>query len=261
MATPTNPYGQGSQTLARGLHALQFIADSGEGMSAADIARSLGIHQSIAYRILNTLSHFGLARRDLDGRYRIGVGVMTLAQAARSGLRVASLPVMRQLATTTNSTCWLFAEEGEDAVALVAVEPSTMAYANRFLEGSKHPLSRGSAGYALLSLRPPNPSEPDKVKEARQHGYAMTYAEVATGAWGVAAPLDPQAVGFHACINVASGDRHVAEAAVGPLLQAVAELTRILNQSEAQANRPSAKSPANTKSNATASRRATGSPS
>jgi len=224
MATSGARHVQGSQTLARGLLALEYIAEAPDGLTGTEVARALDVHQSIAYRVLQTLIQFRLARRDLDGRYRIGLSVLGLAQAAKSGLRSLALPIIKRLSQETRATAWLFMEEGNEAVALVAIEPSAIAYSNRFLEGSRHPIDRGSAGYALLSLRPYQPGEPIPVTEAREQGYIISHGEIAPSAWGAAAPLDVSLMGVHTCINLASPDHELIKGSIPLLKQAARDL-------------------------------------
>src|SRR5262245_41129016 len=45
----------GSQTLARGLAALQLVATSRSGLTVQQVADSIGVHRTIAYRLLTTL--------------------------------------------------------------------------------------------------------------------------------------------------------------------------------------------------------------
>jgi DNA-binding IclR family transcriptional regulator len=233
MASSDPKHVQGSQTLARGLLALEYIAESPDGLTGTEVSRALDVHQSIAYRVLQTLVQFRLVRRDLDGRYRIGLSVLNLARAARSGLRSLAMPIIKNLTQETGATAWLFMEEGNEAVALLAVEPSAIAYANRFLEGSRHPIDRGSAGYALLSLRPPSAGESTKVTEARDNGYVVTYGEIAATSWGAAAPLDVGLMGVHACINLASSDKQVIDASIPFLQKAVREISEAAERASA----------------------------
>lgn len=235
MTTSRTGLAQGSQTLARGLSALELIAEAPDGLTGTELARALGVHQSIAYRVLQTLIHFRFVRRDLDGRYRVGMSALGLAQSARAGLRSIILPILKQLSAETRTTAWALIEEGGDAVAMLSVEPSSLVYANRFVEGSRHPIDRGSAGYALLSLRPADPSDPPKVTEAREQGYVITHGEIASGSWGVAAPLDPAALGAHVCINLASSHEDVVVAAAPRLLQAVQQIADAVERDTALA--------------------------
>ena len=42
----------GSQTLARGLNALQLVADAPAGLTVQQVADGIGVHRTIAYRLL-----------------------------------------------------------------------------------------------------------------------------------------------------------------------------------------------------------------
>ncbi|WP_415856979.1 helix-turn-helix domain-containing protein, partial [Sinomonas sp. G460-2] len=57
-----------SQTLSRGLRALEILADSRTPLTIAEVAESLGLHRSIAYRIIRTLEDHSLVERDDSGR-------------------------------------------------------------------------------------------------------------------------------------------------------------------------------------------------
>ncbi|MGC5614793.1 IclR family transcriptional regulator [Georgenia sp. Z1491] len=230
MATDKNRPVQGSQTLARGLSALQLISDSPDGLTGAEVARALDVHQSIAYRVLQTLVQYQIVRRDLDGRHRVGLSVLRLAQSARSGFRSLLLSTLKHLSEATTSTVALYVEENDEAVAALVVEPGTFAYVNRLGEGSRHPLDRGASGYALLSLRQPHPDEPTKVTEARDQGYALTHAEVQHGFWALAAPLDPTLVAARVCLNISSPNEDAIRAAVPLLLQAVQDIKDLVER-------------------------------
>ena len=56
----------GNQTLARGLRVLLAVADSKDGLTVQQVGEVLGVHRSIAYRLLQTLADFGLAARRGD---------------------------------------------------------------------------------------------------------------------------------------------------------------------------------------------------
>jgi DNA-binding IclR family transcriptional regulator len=60
-----------SQTLARGLSALRLIATSRNGLTIREVADYLGVHRTIAYRLINTLADLRFAVKGDDGRYRL----------------------------------------------------------------------------------------------------------------------------------------------------------------------------------------------
>ncbi|MGE0000411.1 MAG: helix-turn-helix domain-containing protein, partial [Ilumatobacteraceae bacterium] len=57
-----------SQTLDRGLTALEWIALADRPPSIDEVAQHLDVHRSIAYRIVRTLEDHRLVRRDPNGR-------------------------------------------------------------------------------------------------------------------------------------------------------------------------------------------------
>src|SRR3954454_15435733 len=79
-----------SQTLDRGIRILEHLAAAGTPQSIMDIAAGLGLHRSIAYRLLRTLETHELVERDTAGRYWLGVGVSALARSVRSDLQAAT---------------------------------------------------------------------------------------------------------------------------------------------------------------------------
>ncbi|WP_448493955.1 helix-turn-helix domain-containing protein [Mycolicibacterium boenickei] len=60
----------GSLTLARGLSTLRLVATSRDGLSIQQVAYHVGVHRTVASRMLHTLNEFGLVIRGDDGRYR-----------------------------------------------------------------------------------------------------------------------------------------------------------------------------------------------
>ena len=53
----------GSQTLARGLAALQLVATSPTGLTVQEVADDIGVHRTIAYRLLSTLAQFRMVAK------------------------------------------------------------------------------------------------------------------------------------------------------------------------------------------------------
>lgn len=53
----------GSQTLARGLAALQLVASSRTGLTAQQVADDIGVHRTIAYRLLTTLAQYRMVAK------------------------------------------------------------------------------------------------------------------------------------------------------------------------------------------------------
>ncbi|GGJ30827.1 IclR family transcriptional regulator [Streptomyces brasiliensis] len=213
---------QGSQTLARGLRALELVAGSETGLTVQEIAAELGVHRTIAYRLLATLDDFRLVARNGDGRFHAGAGLSALAHQVQRGLREATEPHLRTLARELQSTISLVALEGDEAVAISVIEPPNATYHISFRAGSRHPLDRGAAGLALRAAFAAAPGEPAAVAEVRARGFARTRGEVEPEAYGVAVPLRTPPGMPVACINLITYRAELAERSAPLLLECAA---------------------------------------
>ncbi|MWA07366.1 helix-turn-helix domain-containing protein [Actinomadura sp. LD22] len=218
----------GNQTLARGLKALLAVVDSKDGLSVQEVGELLGVHRSIAYRMLQTLVDFGLAARRSNGVYIPGARLATLAQAYQPELRDVSGPVMRELADRLQTTVSLFVEEGDTAVAIAMVEPMTSSHHLAFKPGMRTPLMRGAAGYAILAGGPPTPGEPEAVILAREVGYARSHAEIEAGQYAVAAWIPST----RACLNLISYRQDIIDGAGPAMRRAADKVGRLLRRKE-----------------------------
>jgi DNA-binding IclR family transcriptional regulator len=165
----------GSQTLARGLNALQLVADAPAGLTVQQVADGVGVHRTIAYRLLITLSQFRLVAKGEDGRYRPAAGLAVLGASFDRNVRQLSVPTLRALADDLGTTVSLLVAEGDQQVAIAVIVPTQVAYQLAFHEGSHYPLDRGAAGIALLASMPARPDERDLVVRARDQGWVITH--------------------------------------------------------------------------------------
>ncbi|MEV6162317.1 helix-turn-helix domain-containing protein [Streptomyces sp. NPDC052052] len=218
-----SPRAAGTQTLARGLRALQLVSTAHDGLNIQEVAGELDVHRSIASRLLQTLADFHFVTRGYDGRYRTGTALAGLAMGIHATLRATAAPVMQELAADLGATVSLLISEGGHAVALAVVEPPGVSYLLSFKAGSRHPLGRGSAGVALLAAQSPSPGEAANVTEAREQGFAATFGEVEPGAYGVAVPIAIQGLP-PACLNLITYRPEIADRAAPALLAAAARI-------------------------------------
>jgi DNA-binding IclR family transcriptional regulator len=199
-------------------------------MTVQEVAELLGVHRSIAYRVLQTLVDFGLAARGSDGSYIPGARLATLAQSYLPTLRDVTAPVMRVLADRLQSTISLFVEQGDEAVAITMVEPTTASHHLAFRLGMRTPLTLGAAGYAILAAGPPVPGEPQAVTVARERGYARSHAEIEAGQYAVAAWIPAGGTATRACLNLITYRQDVAEGAGPEMRRAADEVGRVLRR-------------------------------
>jgi DNA-binding IclR family transcriptional regulator len=226
--TPTAPkIPAGSQTLARGLTALELISQSPSGLTIQEVAERLDIHRTVASRLLTTLAQFRLIARH-EGRFRPGAGLAVLGATFDNSLRELSLPVLRQLADRTHTTASLLVAEGGEQVAIAVIVPAGVAYHLSFKEGSRYPLDRGAAGLALLASGEATPDERDAVTQARKDGWVLTHGEVEPNAWALAVPIPRSGPSPATCVNLVSHRRDVLEQGRPAVLEAAQELAAIL---------------------------------
>jgi DNA-binding IclR family transcriptional regulator len=139
-----------SQTLDRGLRALEELAEASGGLTVAELAVRVGAPRTAAYRLVATLEAHGYARRTSDGRVRLGLGVLGLARRVHPLLRDAAIPTLRRLAEDLGATAHLTVAEGPEGLAVAVVEPSWTDFHVAYRVGSRHPLAQGAAGKAIL---------------------------------------------------------------------------------------------------------------
>lgn len=203
-----------AQTLDRGLRLLTLVADAPSGLTVSEAAARLGVGRAVIYRLAATLAAHGMLRRDSSGRLRLGVGVLHLARRAQPLVADAARPALRALAERVGATAHLTVAEGNEAVALVVVEPSWTQFHVAYRTGSRHPLQLGAAGRAILAGR------------AGGTDWVESTGELQPGAYGVAAPV-PGVEGMAASVGVVALAPLGAE--VGPLvISAAAAVARAL---------------------------------
>jgi DNA-binding IclR family transcriptional regulator len=219
----------GSQTLARGLTALQLVAASPTGLTMQELADQVGVHRTIAYRLLTTLSQFRLVAKGEDGRFRPAAGLAVLGASFDHNVRQLSLPTLRALADELGTTVSLLIAEGDQQVAIAVIVPTQVAYQLSFHEGSRYPLNRGAAGIALLSSMPPRPGERDLVSQARECGWVTTYGEIEPNTYGLAVAVRRSAPSPPTCINLISHREDVVLRGKEAVIKAAAQLSALLS--------------------------------
>jgi len=185
----------GSQTLSRGIRLLEILAADDRPLSIDDLARALGVHRSVAYRLLRTLEDHGLVTRGADGLVSLGAGLAALASSVSRDLQAAALPELSEAADDLGMTCLLVLFESGEGITFVSAPPRR-SVAVSYQPGHRHPITRGGPGKAMLMELPDSawPVEATEalrteIAESRARGYAKSYDEVVPLLWSVAVPL------------------------------------------------------------------------
>lgn len=215
----------GAQTLERGLAVLTELARHDSGLSTAQVAAAVGLHRTVAHRLLVSLVGTGFARRDAAGRHHVGPAVSHLAAAARPALREVAGPVLQALADRLGTAVSLIEVEGDAAVTTLVAHPAAGGPQYAYRLGHREPLDRGAGGIAATASAAPATDERPVVAEARRLGYAVTHGELNPGAHGVAVPLPGWAA--PAAATVVSHDPEEIERVRTPLLETAEEIGRL----------------------------------
>jgi DNA-binding IclR family transcriptional regulator len=202
-----------STAVERTLLILEAAAQREGGMTNADFSRKLKIPKSSASYILRTLEHRGYLRRDgEDGKYRLGMKVVSLSQAALSGVdvREVALPIMRHLVDRIHITTHLAIIDHAEAVYVEKVEAPGFIKMNTWI-GRRMEVHSTAVGKALLAyfdarerdaiLRQrglkkltthtitTTPRLLQELERVRKLGYAVDDEENSLGARCVGAPI------------------------------------------------------------------------
>lgn len=186
-----------SQTLSRGIRALEILAAAQNPLTITELADAMGVHRSVAYRILRTLEDHSLLVRDDAGKVQPGPGLAVLARGVSRNLQTAALPELTRLANDLTMSAFVAVWDRDDCITLVTVDPPHTGAGIVQHPGSRHPISAGAPGIAIQSVyseadwRKAAPAIPYRPEAgiARQQGYAASHDEVIAGVSSVAVPV------------------------------------------------------------------------
>ena len=145
--------GEISQTLDRGLRVLDVLAATPDGLTMTELAARLDVNRTVVHRLVSTLERHALVRRDARGRLRVGLGVLRLGASVQPVLRDVATPVLRHLAEAVGCTAHLTVADGEEALALVVVEPSWTDFHVGYRVGSRGRRRRAAPAARRLPRR------------------------------------------------------------------------------------------------------------
>ena len=171
----------GSQTLGRGLHALTLIGESAHPLSVAELASELGIHRSMAYRLVKTFEQYGFVERTAGGELELGARLGALARNVAQSLQSAAAPHLAAVSDELLMTSLLVVFDGEAAVTLSTAEPRHADATVAQRPGTRHPIDNGAPGRVIRSQLHP---EQFPAKD-----FEFSHDEVIPGLTSIAVPL------------------------------------------------------------------------
>ncbi len=239
-----------STAVERTIAILEAVAGRATGLSNAEISRKLQIPKSSASYILRALEKRGYLRRERDnGKYRLGVKVLSLGRGALSGLdvREIALPVMRLLMQHSGMTSHLAILDGSEAVYVEKVDSGGFIKMNTWI-GRRMEVHSTSVGKALvaylpesqvtgilrqrgLSRRTPRTITSTArflrdLHRVRELGYALDDEENTVGVRCIGAPIFNAAGEVEASLNVTGTTQQINEQTLPRIADMVKEAAR-----------------------------------
>jgi DNA-binding IclR family transcriptional regulator len=235
----------------RAAQALNALADSPAGVTLSDLASQVGLPASSTHRLLAALSANRLVYQAGDGKYRIGPGVLRLAQAfeRHEALVAVARPYLEQTSKDINESVFLSGLVGGDVVCMATAEvPRLLTFFMRVSE--RTPYHAGASARAILAFRSPDFIEealksetmvrytdrtPTTVREVlkvlrdvQTNGYAVCDEEMEVGVTALAAPIfDVSGQAVAALTAVAPSDRLSGGKRIGAITSLKAAAMRI----------------------------------
>jgi DNA-binding IclR family transcriptional regulator len=192
----TNDEAPPLQTLSRGIRVLEVLADARGPLTIDETAGALGVHRSIAYRLVRTLEQHGLVVRDESGRIALGARMAALAAGVAHDLQAEALPELTAAANDLGMTCFLTTLDRDECVTLVSVEPRHAVASVAQRPGTRHPVTVGAPGKAILSTLAPGEWPESATDELRaeservhERGFSTSHDEVIPSLRSVAVPV------------------------------------------------------------------------
>ena len=146
--------------------------------SLIELQDATGMPRATAHRLASALEDHGLVRRDSNGRFALGMGLVSMGKAASKALPLTEIarPVLDTLRTRTGESVQLYMREGVGRRCVVSLESP---HGLRWIvpEGSLLPLDAGSAGHVLAGER------------IDKRGWIQSIGEREAGVASVSAPV------------------------------------------------------------------------
>jgi IclR family transcriptional regulator, KDG regulon repressor len=203
----------GVQSIGRAFAILEQVARHRDGISLAELSKSVGLHNSTTFHLVQTMVVLGYIRQVRENkRYRIGRPLFALAASALDEIEMVSLatPILEALSQETGE-CGHFAIRVGNAAVVVARTSGPGAFQLADRVGVTRPLHCTALGKVLMAALSPEqfqhlvarvaltPHTPKSITDAealrreledvRQTGYALDDGEFDPEVRCVAVPV------------------------------------------------------------------------
>lgn len=241
--TQTGPRVPGASVIENTVAILRCFSPDRQLLGVTEISQHVGLHKSTVSRTLASLEREGIVEQDATRRYRLGLGILTIAGPLLADLDVrrAGFPELQRLTETTGETSALMVWNGTEAITVEQI-PSPHQVKHTSSIGSRYGSALSASVQAFLGGDDPehvrqlvrddiitgiDPSAVTdylaRLARAEELGYAVNGAETASEEVGVAAPVRDHRGAIVAAVLIAAPRFRVDDAAMTELGKRCAE--------------------------------------
>jgi IclR family transcriptional regulator, KDG regulon repressor len=142
------------QSVERAIQILQCFK-GGEKIGVTEFSKLLGLHKSTVFGLVNTLANYKFLVKDPEtGKYRLGIGLLSLCEDVYIGIREVGARHLRQLRESTGETADLTIPDDTD---IIYVEKQESLFSMRTCTSIGHRVGMyaTAAGKAILAFMDP----------------------------------------------------------------------------------------------------------
>ena len=224
----------GAAAVDRALSLLSAFRPGDEALSLAQFAERTQLYKSTALRLLASLEHARLIRRQDDGRYTLGMEIARLhgLYAASQSLDRIVLPVLRALAAATGESAAYHVRQnqGDGWVRLCQFRvDSSHVVRDHVRAGDLLPNDRGAGARVLIAFGPeverPRGAKERKLYEAiRAQGFCALVGDRTAELAGISAPVFHADGSLAAAVTLTMPTHRYDEGYIEPVRAAAKEL-------------------------------------
>ena len=241
------------QSICRAVSVLRSFSEAEPELSVTVLSRRLTLHKSTVSRILATLQYEGLVDQNPDnGKYRLGVGLISLAGVAlgRLDARSVAQSYLDHLVSVSKETVNLAVLDGLECVTVDrAPSPQPLRYVGWI--GRRMPLHCTASGQVFLAFMPddeqirilslPLVTYTEKtvvdagglrqaLAQIQRQGYAIVHEEFETGFSSIAAPVFNQSARIVAAISIAGPTYRMDPAQIASLIEPLSQTVQTISK-------------------------------
>ncbi|TWP38853.1 IclR family transcriptional regulator [Leekyejoonella antrihumi] len=235
--TTTSAGAPGASVIENTVAILRCFSPDRQLLGVTEIAKEVGQHKSTVSRTLASLEREGIVEQDATRRYRLGLGILTIAGPLLADLDVrrAGFPVLQRLTEATGETSALMVWNDTEAITVEQI-PSPHQVKHTSSIGSRYRTALSASVQVFLAGDDPErvrqllregavtgigekavPKYLARLAGAAELGYAVNGAETASEEVGVAAPVRDHRGAIVAAVLIAAPRFRTDDAAMDEL--------------------------------------------